>query len=434
MLVRDPLYGFIGLSKFEQRLVDSKVMQRLTRIKQLGHTYLVYPSSMHSRFEHSLGALYVAGRICDELGLPRENKKLVRSVVLLHDIGHGPFSHVFEEILKLVAGDGFSHEDATRLILENDAELKRLLGNDRKDILGLFEKEKGHQPLLCGILSGSLDADKLDYLRRDSYHTGVAYGMFDFERIIHNICRIENGLEQYIGLHEKAEDAIESYRLARYLMQSQVYEHHTRLIADDMFIRAIRSAFEEPRVFDVDALNPESNAAKFVKYLLSLDDHSISQMIISGSNEKAKKIMINLLNRRLLKRSFMLPINITSISDWRTRNRLLQMDKEDIAQLEKRITSEAGLEADQVIVHLQSMKITLYEKLGETALREERPILIKHYDGSVVDLNDESPFSAQLVPIRRLYVFSPETSRERVKEITENIIGVSSRYTPPKAK
>jgi HD superfamily phosphohydrolase len=104
-LVRDPLYGFIGLSKEEEKLLDTPLMQRLSRIKQLSHTYIVYPSAVHTRFEHSLGSLYIAGRVCDELRLSQDKKRIVRFAGLLHDIGQGPFSHLFEEPMRWINGE-----------------------------------------------------------------------------------------------------------------------------------------------------------------------------------------------------------------------------------------------------------------------------------------------------------------------------------------
>lgn len=402
-------------------------MQRLTRIKQLGHTYIVYPSAAHSRFGHSIGVLNVAGRICNQIRLPKRDRKIVRISALLHDVGHGPFSHVFEKVIEEIIGDKISHEYIDKLIIENNSELKRILtARERKELLNLLNEQETAR---SEIISSSLDADKMDYLRRDSYHTGVAYGYFDFERVIRNICVIEDDARQYLGIDEKGKDAIESYRLARYLMYRQVYEHHTRLIADDMFLRAMKFALDEG-VLKEQKLNPLNDVDKFLKYYLALDDYSIQHQILNKSTKKAKKILSNLRNRKLLKRAFVTPLSAQAIPDYRRRRRLVRIKKDEISSLEQEIASEASVSSEDVIVHPQSTEIKLYERFEETLGRKERPILIRHYDGSIGSLDEESPFSASIIPIRILYVFCPKKDVQKVGEITEAKIDVKNYYTP----
>lgn len=427
--IRDPLYGFIGLSKKEQNLLSCYVLQRLTRIKQLGHTYIVYPSSVHTRFEHSLGALYVGGRICEQLELSKKDAQLVRIGALLHDLGHGPFSHVFEKFMSETLGKNFSHDKVTQLILENDKSLRHTLGDLVEELTCIFKYEK--ETVRSEILSGALDADKLDYLRRDSYHTGVAYGIFDFERVIRNLCIIEGyGKTNYIGIHEKGKDAVESYRMARHLMHTQVYEHHTRLIADDMFLRAVKYAVEEA-IIDRDALNPSKNTEKFLDYYLDFDDNSVQYLILTKSEGKARKIISNLLNRKLLKRTYIIPISIEAIPDYRERTKFRQMKQEEINRLEYEIASKSGLEPEDLIVHLQSTEIKLYERPDEVIESEEKPILVKHYDGSVRHISEESPFSASRIPMQ-LYVFCPDSMKIKVSKIAEDIFGIKNHYVPRK--
>ncbi len=137
--VRDPLYGFIGLTKKEVELLNTNVVQRLRRIKQLGNTHLVYPSACHTRFEHSLGVIHIATRMAQRLKLGDHDTEIIRYAALLHDIGHGPFSHVFEAILENVNKRELSHEDITRKIIETDEELNRILGDKINDIILLFD-------------------------------------------------------------------------------------------------------------------------------------------------------------------------------------------------------------------------------------------------------------------------------------------------------
>lgn len=156
--IRDPLYGFVDISSLEKQVLLTYPLQRMLRIKQLAHTYVAYPSAMHTRFEHSVGAMHVSGRMCEQLDL-NEKAKTIRMAVLLHDIGHGPFSHVFERIIDEVTKDKHTHESLSRIILENDHELQNALGNKRDEVLALFEEK---ETIPAQILSGTLDADKLD--------------------------------------------------------------------------------------------------------------------------------------------------------------------------------------------------------------------------------------------------------------------------------
>lgn len=223
---RDPLYGFIGLSEKEVRLVDTSVFRRLHRIKQLSHTHLVYPSALHTRFEHSLGTMHIAGRMCDELGLEKET---VRQAALLHDIGHGPFSHLFEYVLeKINPGITDIHEKITKMIINDDEEMNGILGSDKEKIVDILHPKSKMDfkstTLHSDIVSGSLDADKMDYLRRDSYFLGVYYGMFDLERVIYTL-RSTPGKYPSLGIDSRGKDAVESYRLARHLdLQSKQRE------------------------------------------------------------------------------------------------------------------------------------------------------------------------------------------------------------------
>lgn len=119
-VIRDPLYGFVEVTEKERSLLNTRILHRLSRIKQLGHSYLVYPSAVHTRLEHSLGTLHVASRICDRLKLDDSSKEVVRIAALLHDVGHGPFSHIFEDVMRRINGDKFSHENLTQLLISSN--------------------------------------------------------------------------------------------------------------------------------------------------------------------------------------------------------------------------------------------------------------------------------------------------------------------------
>ena len=422
-LIRDPLYGFVGLSKLEDRLLNTIAMQRLSRIKQLAHTYIVYPSAVHTRLEHSLGALYIAGRICEKLKLSQKQKKIIRICSLLHDVGQGPFSHIFEEPMRWVNGENYTHEHVTRLIIEYEPKIKNILGSLKEDVLNVFNGDS----LSSDIISSSLDVDKLDYLRRDSYHTGVAYGIFDLERVLHTLCKVSEGGREYLAVEEKGKDALESYRLARFAMHLQVYEHHTRLIADDMFIKAMKCAFNEGSLVKED-FKISDDINHFIENFLKFDDYSIQRYILNNPRGNARKLIENIRNRNLLKRAFMVPLTKEGVKNPLRREKIIKMNREQIEKIEKRIANELGIDPVHIIVHLQSIKIKLYERFEEAIGKKEKPLLIKKRDGSVISFDEESPISASLNPIRRLYVFCPKKYVERAKKIAEDIFEVKSAF------
>ena len=298
--VRDPLYGFIGLTDIEVELVDTPVVQRLRRIKQLANAYLVYPAACHTRFEHSLGVLHIATRMAHQLRLSNDELKTVRYASLLHDIGHGPFSHAFESTLSNINGlEKGNHEAITRLIIETNEEIKQILGDETDNVLLLFSDNR--ETVSNQIISGNIDADKLDYLRRDSYHIGVAYGIFDLERILHTIHRIDDNERSYITILEKGKDALESYRLARFLMHSQVYFHHARVSSDNMLKRAIEIAFRDG-IFEKEMFEVQSDG--FLENYLSLDDFRLVTRLLQDRDSNAYKLVHDLENRHLLKRGY----------------------------------------------------------------------------------------------------------------------------------
>jgi len=422
-IVRDALYGFVGLSKREVRLLDTVAMQRLSRIKQLAHTYIVYPSAVHTRLEHSLGALHIAGRICDELKLPQNQKQVIRIAALLHDIGQGPFSHIFEEPMRWVNGEEYTHEHTTKLIIEFEPTIGKVLGNLRQEVLEVFNGES----LNSDIISSSLDADKLDYLRRDSYHTGVAYGLFDVERIIRTICKISEPGRDYLAIHEKGKDALESYRLARYAMHMQIYEHHTRLVADDMFLKAIKLALVEGSLSE-EELKVSNDPNRFIDNFLKLDDLSIQHKILQNSKGIAKKLILNIQNRKLLKRALKVSLTKTGVRDALIRKKITQMSRKEIENAENEIANKLGINPAYIVVHLQSIKIKLYERFEQMLGKEEKPIYVKRRDGSVFSFDEESPISAALSLIRKLYVFCPKKYVLKTKKIAEDVFNVKSEF------
>lgn len=255
----DPVHHFIELSSAEARLLDLPVMQRLRRLRQLGLAYLAFPSAEHSRFSHALGALAMGARAFDELvrhgreffddaAEVEYQRRLVRAALLLHDIGHGPFSHACEEVL------GVRHELRTRELLALP-ELQRALSAlevDEQDVLGLILGDpESRYPALRELVSGpNLDADRMDYLQRDAYFTGVASGRFDADQLIASLRLFERDGRIVLGIDARGAVALESFVMARYMMFASVYFHHTTRVFERILQSVLREVWPNPRTLD----------------------------------------------------------------------------------------------------------------------------------------------------------------------------------------
>lgn len=406
--IRDPLYGFVNLSKKETEIIDTFPFRRLQNIKQLSHAYVVYPSAIHTRFEHSLGALHVADRMCQQLELEKNQRELVRLSILLHDIGHGPFSHLFEQVLQKINKDKFEHDDISTWIINENSEISSIVKNYKKPITQILQKdpklESSSNSLLSDIVSSGLDADKLDYLRRDSYHIGVAYGQFDLERIVQSIRTNSN--KTRICIDGKGKDSVENYRLGRYLMHAQVYEHHTRIAADLMFLKALDLAITEEGILDKKALTTSKNSShkRFLKYYLGLDDRAIYDMILEKSHSEAAKLLTAINQRKLLKRACDYPITAMINAD--VAEKIMKMN---VKELEMEIAEKTKIDINQIIVYFSKINIKLYDK---------RDILVL-WRGQLKDFNDLSPISAQS-SVQKLLVFGPRDDDKR-KKVTQEV-------------
>ena len=257
-ILRDPVWNNIRVDELTLKLVDTDVFQRLRYVRQLGWTYLVYPGATHSRFEHALGTHHLARRtlalLCESdetISVDEKEQAIVRSAALLHDVGHYPFSHALEEIGAL------HHEDVARsLVTEGSvaALLKKYIGDDAP--LVVFELISGRSTsALQGLISGSLDLDKIEYLKRDAFMCGVPYGEIDVDRLTNSMVLVddpETG-RRALGVREKALSALESLLFAKYQMYRNVYWHHAVRSATAMYKRLVEDAVEDS-VVDVHTL------------------------------------------------------------------------------------------------------------------------------------------------------------------------------------
>ncbi|MDD3875756.1 MAG: HD domain-containing protein [Bacteroidales bacterium] len=235
-IVNDPVYGFISIpNDFIFDLIEHPFFQRLRHIKQLGLTHLVYPGALHTRFHHALGAMHL---MCEAIEVLRQKGHLINEeeaeavtiAILLHDIGHGPFSHALENSLV----DDIKHEDISEFFMY---ELNNIFQGKIKMALKIF-KNTYHKKFLHQLVSSQLDVDRLDYLNRDSFYTGVSEGVIGSERII----KMLNVVNDELVVEAKGIYSIEKFIIARRLMYWQVYLHKTVVSAEFLLINILRRA------------------------------------------------------------------------------------------------------------------------------------------------------------------------------------------------
>ncbi len=248
-ILRDPVWNNIRVDELTLNLLDTEVFQRLRYVRQLGWTYLVYPGATHSRFEHALGTHHLSRRtlalLCeaeDAASISEEEQTIVRSAALLHDVGHYPFSHALEEIGAL------HHEAVARPLITEGSVASLLAARLGKDAPArVFDLIRGHsESPLQGLISGSLDLDKIEYLKRDAFMCGVPYGEIDVDRLTNSLVLVDDPAtgRRAIGVREKALSALESLLFAKYQMYRNVYWHHAVRSATAMYKRLVEDAVQ----------------------------------------------------------------------------------------------------------------------------------------------------------------------------------------------
>ena len=331
-VVRDPLWDNIRLDRAALQALDTPAVQRLRYIRQLGHAFLVYPGATHTRFEHALGAYHLTRRALaslDERGelarVPADDRRDVQLAALLHDIGHYPFSHALEEA-------GFlSHETlGVRKLREGElgARLTSIGGAGLADTVGALIAGRSASPLQ-GLISGSLDLDKIDYLSRDARMCGVPYGTVDVDRLLGSLTLVEaedGGLE--VGVHEKGVSALESLLFAKYQMYRNVYWHHAVRSATCMFKRAVRAAVARGSVL----MGGIAEAT---------DDGLMELLLTRDRNQLAACVR----TRRLYKRALELPASdVGAAEPW------VSDDPDLVEQVEDRLAQEIGLAPGELLL------------------------------------------------------------------------------------
>lgn len=356
--IRDPVHGYISISEVERKIIDTWPVQRLRGIKQLSIASIVYPGGEHTRFSHALGAMHVAGQIVDSLKksveISDDERQLVRLASLLHDIGHGPFSHSYEELL--VKKLGVNHEQmGERVVRESElANVMKDCGFRPEEIIDLaFGKESKDKRYLHQITSSQVDADKMDFLIRDSYYTGVEYGRIDISRLIQAMDVCGND----IAIDLKALYALEAFIIARYEMFLAVYYHHAVRSAEIILHKAMGYADELIGLTDLDGIDKflKLDDAYVATKMRELNPNDFVDLEKRRLAEKAKKTMAMLDARKLLKVAYQRDVHIKD-----SYVAKLLSDKAVRHQKELEIAKQAGIESDDVVVDVPTLDSVPY--------------------------------------------------------------------------
>ena len=295
--IRDPVHGYVKITEAERDVIDTPFIQRLRRIHQLAGAYMVYPGAVHTRFDHVTGAMHVAGQIGEALSLWTDLKpdqiQEIRLAALLHDVGHGPFSHTFEEVL--ADKTTTTHEDISQRIVATTSiadMLNRHGFSPKKMSAYAVGKQSSKPPFMNEIIAGGLSADIMDYLLRDSYFTGVEYGKVDVQRVIDSL-RVA---DKHLAIDNAGLYAFEAMLLARYEMFKAVYFHRTVRAAEIMLVKSTKLADEALHLTDLSDINDylEMTDERILHDLVSLEPENSDQ-------KEAKRLALDFRDRRLVK-------------------------------------------------------------------------------------------------------------------------------------
>jgi HD superfamily phosphohydrolase len=386
--IRDPIHGSIPLAPWAVPLVDSGVYQRLRRVQQLGTAHLVYPGAHHRRFEHGLGAHHLAGRFAASLRLDPHEADTVRAAALLHDVGHGPFSHAFDELLR---ESGRRHEEAS-VDLVRWGPLADLLRQGGLDPVAVAEAILGQGPL-ASIVSGPLDADRMDYLLRDAHYTGIRSSV-DPDRLTEVV---ERHPDHGLVLQDSGLIAAEALLAMRFLMYPAVYLHHTVRASEAMLQAAVRAHVADGHAALRD-LERET------------DDGLLGRLRAGGG--AAAELVARLDERRLHKRALEV---VAGDPHAQAVLRLADQPKERV-RLAQEIADDLRLPRASVLVDVPHPP--RFQELG---------LQVRHRDGRMASLPDSSRLVAVLQEARmdhwRAWVFAPKGNRDEVGKAARKVLG-----------
>ncbi len=404
-ILNDPIYGFITIRyPILLQLIDHPYFQRLNRIKQLGLSYLVYPGAHHTRFHHAIGAMHLMQQAIEVLKvkgveISEEEEIGVLAAILLHDIGHGPFSHALEHTLV----SGVNHEDLSIILMDKlNKEFEGKLELAIQIFSNTYSKMFLHQ-----LVSSQLDMDRLDYLRRDSFYSGVSEGVVSSDRILNML----NVHEDQLVIEEKGIYSIEKFIVARRLMYWQVYLHKTVLAAENLLVEILKRAnylasqgeelFASP-VLKKFLYNNYSKAdfekEKVIYQFTMLDDSDIYSAIKAWCHHSDKTLSV--ISRSLIDR------NLPKISIQR-----MPFEKERVSQLKELVKEEYGIGEVEIGHMVFDSEIA---NNAYNALKDK--ILIKYKNGAVLNITEASDnFNIQALtePVKKYFICYPKEFRNK---------------------
>jgi HD superfamily phosphohydrolase len=410
-LVRDPIHGDIKLTDFFVEILDAIELQRLYNIKQLGLAHLVFPGAHHTRLEHCLGAYYLASKVADVLKLPAEERLHISCAALLHDIGHGPFSHTLES--NLIKIFGVDHVDLTeKLILgqydvvqptekayiqsQRVIDILETFSVDKKQIIDIIRGRSTNKSYLTHMLNSTVDVDQLDYLIRDAYYTGVAYGMVDVDRLTQTL-RI---VDKTLVVDRKGVGSVENILVARGLMYSSVYFHKTVRIAELMLSKALEN-LENPEPFE---------------FFRMTDSEIMNSLKEMGSFQN--EIITRLKYRRLFKQAYAVSFNDLDESE---QTRLREFDTVEVRRTKEQELEDAfGIPPGHVIVDVP------HQELLRTEPRLNKTDIGIYDNGTIRSLDEFTPVAgairSRVAPDWALMVITDERYRDVVADRAEKLL------------
>ncbi len=408
--IKDPVHGYVYITEAEKQIIDTYPVQRLRRLRQLAGSEYVYPGANHTRFEHSLGVMHLAGIMVENPYLSRyfneEDYQLIRIAALLHDVGHGPFSHIFEHLLVKFLNK--THEDINVWIVKK-SELKEVVGKfgfnvDEVAKLSVGRLHKPNWVFMDQIIRSAVDVDKLDFVIRDTFHTGAQYGYVDVFRLIQTIDVLEQNLAVDLG----ALSSLESFILARIESFKSIYFHRVGRAVQLMLAMAMEEAKDELGL--VDFKTPED--------YLAYDDFSVWTML--KKSKKSRKIIEKLERRRLLKCAYDQTFYVRD----KTVSSIFSV-QEIRNQLRDQIAEEAGVDSQLVVIDVPTLPSVPY---SHSVLLEpmEIPVFTRTRGGTKIPqrLSDISGmFDILKGFINILRVYTDEEHREKVGGAAEKLLG-----------
>lgn len=405
MEIKDSVWGSIKLSPIQEELINTPELQRLNRVKQLSLVHLVFDGATNTRFAHAIGSSYISGQMAEHLGLPENEKILVQTALLLHDIGHPPFSHALGDLLE------GGHEKTTADMLTGKrvldlhgktGQIPNILykhGLNERTIADLINQNYKGKPYLQQIIHHIVDADQLDYLVRDSRSLGVKIGDIDIDRTL-DVLTIQ---DDQIGVIEKGVPQMEMILFAKQQMYSQVYIHHTAAAAEAMLLEALNSS--------------KDKIPDFINY----GDDEILLLLELKGNEISKELAGRIKARELYKTAFEIKTRDINAKNKELVKKLYNLEQYQQDDLQLKIRKASRLEEGEVITRMPVKRL---------AFDEPR---LKIINMQVMYKNGKTKDLAQISEIAKLLasqegstsyfsVYCSEENKEKVKEATETVL------------